>query len=44
MLSMMAHFLPIYCDPKSFEAVKQAISSMGLKVEKAEVEWVAKNT
>lgn len=37
------NFFTVYCDPKSLEAVKQAISTLGLKVEKAEVEWVAKN-
>ena len=37
-------FFSVYCDPKSLEAVKQAISSLGLKVEKAEVELVAKNS
>ena len=31
-------FFSIYCDPKSVEAVKQTVSSLGLKVEKAEVE------
>ena len=34
----------IYCDPKSLEAIKQKIVALGLKVEKAETEWVAKNT
>ena len=37
-------FFTIHCDPKSLEAVKQEVSKLGLKVEKAEVEWVAKNT
>ena len=34
----------IFCDPKSLEQVKQAIIPLGLKVEKAEVELVPKNT
>lgn len=37
-------FYTIQCEPKSLEAVKQAITTMGLKVEKAEVEWVPKTT
>lgn len=32
----------IYTDTKSLEAVKQAVQGMGLKVEKAEIDWVAK--
>lgn len=35
-------FFTIYCDPKSLEAVKQASTQLGLKIEKAEVEWVPK--
>jgi YebC/PmpR family DNA-binding regulatory protein len=34
----------IYCDPKSLEAVKTAITGLNLKIEKAELEWVPKNT
>ncbi len=33
----------VYCDPKSLEEVKKAIAEMNLKVESAEVDWVAKN-
>lgn len=34
----------IYCDPKSLEAVKTTIGSLNLKIEKAELDWVPKNT
>ncbi|PKN03588.1 YebC/PmpR family DNA-binding transcriptional regulator [Candidatus Dependentiae bacterium HGW-Dependentiae-1] len=34
----------IYCDIKSLDAVKKAVEAAGLKVEKAELEWVPKNT
>lgn len=34
----------IYCDVKSLDAVKKAVEAAGLKVENAEIEWVAKNT
>lgn len=37
-------FFTVYCDPKSLEAVKAAITGMNLKIEKAELEWVPKNT
>lgn len=33
----------IYCDSKSLEPIKQILKQLNLKVEKAEVEWVAKN-
>lgn len=33
----------IICDPKSLDAVKKAVKDLGLKVEKAELEWVAQN-
>ena len=33
----------ITCDPKSLEKVKQIIADSGLKVETAELEWVAQN-
>jgi YebC/PmpR family DNA-binding regulatory protein len=36
------NFFSIYCDPKSLEAIKHALQSMNIKVEKSEVEWVAK--
>lgn len=35
-------FFSIYCDPKSLEAIKQAVQEMGLKIEKAEIDLVAK--
>lgn len=38
------NFYSIYCSLKSLDAVKQAIEKAGLKVESAEIEWVAKNT
>lgn len=34
----------IYCDPKSLDVVRKAVADHGLKVESAEIEWVAKNT
>lgn len=34
----------ITCDPKSLEKIKAILQENGLKVEKAEVEWVAQNT
>ncbi len=34
----------IICDPKSLDEVKQAVDKLGLKVEDATLEWVAKNT
>jgi YebC/PmpR family DNA-binding regulatory protein len=37
-------YFSIYCNPKSLEAVKQATEKAGLKIESAELEWVAKNT
>jgi transcriptional/translational regulatory protein YebC/TACO1 len=37
-------FFTIYCDPKALESVKNALTNMNLKVEKAELEWVAKNS
>lgn len=36
-------FFTIYCDPKALELVKKALAQMPLKIEKADVEWVAKN-
>lgn len=33
----------IICDPKSLDAVKKAVKDAGLKVESAEMEWVAQN-
>lgn len=32
----------IKCNPKALDVVKQAISNLGLKVDEAELEWVAK--
>lgn len=37
-------FFTVYCDPKSLEAVKAAITGMNLTIEKAELEWVPKNS
>jgi YebC/PmpR family DNA-binding regulatory protein len=37
------HF-SIYCNIKSLDAVKSTLEKLGMKVEEAEVEWVAKNT
>jgi YebC/PmpR family DNA-binding regulatory protein len=34
----------ITCDPKALDQIKEVIKSMGLKIESAEVEWVAQNT
>ncbi len=34
----------IYGDPKSLESIKQVLKQLNLKIEKAEIEWVAKNT
>jgi YebC/PmpR family DNA-binding regulatory protein len=34
----------IYSEPKSLEAVKAALIALNLKVEKAEVEWLSKNS
>jgi len=34
----------ITCDPKALEKIKTVLQEHGLKVEKAEVEWVAQNT
>lgn len=34
----------IYCDPKSIEQVKKALTESGMHVESAELEWVPKNT
>jgi YebC/PmpR family DNA-binding regulatory protein len=34
----------ITCDPKSLEKVKTLLQENGLKVEKADIEWVAQNT
>ena len=34
----------VTCDPKSLDKVKMTLQEHGLKVEKAEVDWVAQNT
>lgn len=36
-------YFTIYCDPKSMEPIKQVLTKLDLKVEKSEVELVAKN-
>lgn len=38
------NFYSIYCSVKSLDQVKQAVEKIGLKVESAEIEWVAKTT
>ncbi len=38
------NFITVYCDPKAVELVKKALLDLALKVEKAEVEFVPKNT
>lgn len=37
------NFFEIVCDPKALDKVKQALTHLGMKVESAELEWVAKN-
>jgi len=37
-------YYSIYCSVKSLDQVKQAVEKIGLKVESAEIEWVAKTT
>lgn len=41
--TMEGSLFTIYCDAKSLEPIKQILSTLNLKVEKADVEWVAKN-
>jgi YebC/PmpR family DNA-binding regulatory protein len=36
-------FVSVYCDPKSVEKVKQALTALGLHIESAQIEWVPKN-
>lgn len=36
--------ITITCNPKALEDVKQAVTKMGLKIDSAELEWVAQNT
>ena len=36
-------FFTVYCDTKALVPIKKALTDSNLKVEKAEVEWVAKN-
>jgi YebC/PmpR family DNA-binding regulatory protein len=38
------NFYAIYCAAKSLDAVKTAVEKAGLKVDSAEIEWVAKTT
>lgn len=33
----------IYCNPKALDQVKHAVEALGIKVENADLEWVAKN-
>lgn len=37
-------FITVITEPKDLDTVKQALIKLGLKVEDAELEWVAKNT
>lgn len=37
-------FCSVYTDPKSLDLVRQKLQNLGLKVESAELEWVAKTT
>ncbi len=37
------NFFSVYCAPHSLDKVKQATKNTGLKVDSAELEWVAKN-
>lgn len=34
----------VYCDPKETDAIKQVLEQDGIKVDQAELEWVAKNS
>lgn len=43
-ISFDGEIFSITCDPKSVEKIKLILQEHGLKVEKAEVEWVAQNT
>jgi YebC/PmpR family DNA-binding regulatory protein len=38
------NFYSVYCSVKSLDQVKHAVEKVGLKVDSAEIEWVAKNT
>jgi YebC/PmpR family DNA-binding regulatory protein len=37
------NFFTVYCSVKALDQVKQAVATNGLKVESAEIEWVAKS-
>lgn len=37
-------WVAVFCDPKSLEKVKLAVAATGLKIETAQLEWVAKST
>ena len=39
----MAHIFYIYTTLKALETVKHAVEKLGMKIEDAEIEWVAKN-
>ncbi len=34
----------VYCNPRGLEPIKHKVEELGMKVEEADVEWVAKNT
>ncbi|HEB42021.1 MAG TPA: YebC/PmpR family DNA-binding transcriptional regulator [Candidatus Dependentiae bacterium] len=36
-------FFSVYCDPKTLESVKKIVEKIGLTIDSAELEWVAKN-
>lgn len=38
------HLFTVYCDPKETDAIKHLLEQQGLKVDTAELEWVAKNS
>lgn len=37
-------FFSVFCEPKSLEIVKEAVKEVGLHIESAQLEWVAKTT
>ncbi len=43
-ISQDEHLYTIICDVKSLEAVKKAVTSSGLTIESAKIEWVPKTT
>ncbi|HEX2977925.1 MAG TPA: YebC/PmpR family DNA-binding transcriptional regulator [Candidatus Babeliales bacterium] len=43
-LSQDDDLFTITCEPKALESIKEVVKSLGLKIESAEIEWVAQNT